>query len=233
VEKQIFISYSHEDKEWLKRLLVALAPLVRRDEIDVWADTEIPPGDDWRKSIEREIERSKVAVLLVSARFLASEFIVDVELPQVLKGARDQRLTLAWLSVSASAWEASPLSDFQATIDPNPPLDQMTDAQAGQALVDAARRIVGARTLTDLSRTTPALDRVLTRLRGLAVVEGKTYDDEKWYLGHELDRLGDEIASAGNDPEWRAAYERVRHAILLGGDPSQLEECIRQLERLR
>lgn len=78
----------------------------------------------------------------------------------------------------------------------------------------------------------PELDRVLTRLRGLQRVEGDAYDQEKWYLGPELDRLGDAIATAGNHPEWRAAYDRVRNLILLGGDPSRLEDCINELERL-
>jgi hypothetical protein len=77
------------------------------------------------------------------------------------------------------------------------------------------------------------LERVLERLRGLQQAEGKAYDDEKWFLGPELDRLGDAIATAGNDAEWRAAYEHVRNAILLGGDPAELGACIGELERLR
>jgi Domain of unknown function (DUF4062) len=78
----------------------------------------------------------------------------------------------------------------------------------------------------------PELDRVLMRLRRLHAVDGEAYDREKWYLGPELDQLGDAIATAGNDPEWRAAYEHISHAILLDADRSQLEECIRQLEQL-
>jgi Domain of unknown function (DUF4062) len=77
------------------------------------------------------------------------------------------------------------------------------------------------------------LERVLERLRKLQHAEGKTYDDEKWFLGSELDRLGDAIATAGNDADWRAAYERVRNAILLGDDHAQLGSCIRDLEGLR
>ena len=77
------------------------------------------------------------------------------------------------------------------------------------------------------------LERVIARLRGLEVAVGQTYDDEKWRLGPELERLSDAIATAGNDPEWRSAYERVRSEILLGGAPAQLGSCIRELERLR
>ena len=39
---QVFISYSHKDKEWLERLQTMLVPLTR-DGIKVWADTNIDP----------------------------------------------------------------------------------------------------------------------------------------------------------------------------------------------
>ncbi len=44
---KIFISYSHEDKEWLERLLVHLKPLERGGTIDLWDDTRIKTGDRW------------------------------------------------------------------------------------------------------------------------------------------------------------------------------------------
>jgi hypothetical protein len=51
--------------------------------------------------------------------------------------------------------------------------------------------------------------------RGLQAAQGQTYDDEKWHLGPELDRLSDAIAAASNDPRWWAAYDHVRNPILL------------------
>jgi hypothetical protein len=33
---QLFISYSHTDKEWLERLQKMLSPLVRNETISVW-----------------------------------------------------------------------------------------------------------------------------------------------------------------------------------------------------
>jgi TIR domain len=145
--KQIFISYSHRDQDWLDRLLATLAPLIRRPDIDVWVDTLIATGDQWRTRINGEIERSSVVVLMVSTSFLASQFISNIELPQVLEGARQGRLTLVWVPVSASVWEDTDLAKFQAALDPQRPLDQMTHAEAQQALVGVARRIRGAQAL--------------------------------------------------------------------------------------
>ena len=37
----VFISYSHLDKEWMQKLEVMLQPLIRNNEISLWADTKI------------------------------------------------------------------------------------------------------------------------------------------------------------------------------------------------
>ena len=36
----IFVSYSHQDSEWLKRLRVHLAPLEREHGLEIWDDTK-------------------------------------------------------------------------------------------------------------------------------------------------------------------------------------------------
>src|SRR3712207_6033398 len=38
---QVFISYSHEDAEWLRRLQIMLKPLTRNHMITIWGDTQI------------------------------------------------------------------------------------------------------------------------------------------------------------------------------------------------
>jgi len=41
---KVFISYSHNDKKWLDRLLIHLKPLSRDYDIDVWSDKKIRTG---------------------------------------------------------------------------------------------------------------------------------------------------------------------------------------------
>jgi hypothetical protein len=41
---QVFISYSHEAGEWLKRLQIMLRPLTRNLNLDVWDDSRIQAG---------------------------------------------------------------------------------------------------------------------------------------------------------------------------------------------
>src|SRR5438067_632555 len=80
VRSGVFISYSHEDKEWLDRVQVHLKPLERDHAISVWSDKQIQAGSRWRQEIERALQKTRIAVLLISADFLASDFIANDEL---------------------------------------------------------------------------------------------------------------------------------------------------------
>ena len=86
----IFVSYCHQDKEYIDRLLVHLKPLEQDGRVDLWVDTGIHAGDLWKKEIEKALEQSSIAILLVSADFLASDFIRNNELPPILKSAESK-----------------------------------------------------------------------------------------------------------------------------------------------
>jgi len=81
----VFVSYSHEDTKWLKMLIIHLTPLERKGMVERWDDTRIKSGQDWRIEIAKAIESAKVAVLLISAFFMASEFIMNSEVPALLQ----------------------------------------------------------------------------------------------------------------------------------------------------
>ena len=130
---QIFVSYSHTDTDWLKRLQVHLKPLERTGAIEWWDDTQILPGMVWRDEIEKALNAADIAVLLVSADFLASDFIANHELPPLLAAAQDKGLTILSLIVSPSQFENMPeLSRFQAVNPPSQPLIGLSKAEQDQ-----------------------------------------------------------------------------------------------------
>lgn len=126
---QVFISYSHKDHKWLERIQVHLRPLERENRIERWDDTRIQPGSQWRIEIKRALERARVAVLLVSADFLASDFIQDDELPPLLTAAQEGGAVVLPIIVSPSLFERSRLAAFQAVNPPSSPLIQMSSAK--------------------------------------------------------------------------------------------------------
>jgi len=119
----VFISYSHADAKWLTRLRVHLKPLERHGLIVSWDDTKIKPGTEWREEIRNALQRARVAVLLVSADFLASDFIATNELPPLLQAAEAHGTRILPLIVSHCRFEkTSGLSRFQAVNNPSKPL---------------------------------------------------------------------------------------------------------------
>jgi hypothetical protein len=80
----IFVSYSHDDREWLDRFSLHISALARRGLVDVGSDARIRAGADWQKAIDTALSSAKVAVLRVSPAFLASEFIWEREMPRIV-----------------------------------------------------------------------------------------------------------------------------------------------------
>jgi hypothetical protein len=100
----VFVSYSHADAEWVQRLEVLLKPVVRARRLRVWADSHIRIGNDWHRDITAAIERTRVALLLVSGDFLASDFIMDKELPALIA----RGVLLAPVLVGSCLWKQVP-----------------------------------------------------------------------------------------------------------------------------
>ncbi|HLG66135.1 MAG TPA: toll/interleukin-1 receptor domain-containing protein [Ktedonosporobacter sp.] len=122
----VFIGYSHQDKSYLEELRPHLIPYIRSGVITYWDETKILPGDQWRSRIEEALQAATTAVLLISADFLASDFIVKYELPMLMKAAQQERLTILCVIVRPCLFEDTALAQFQPVNAPSQPLSAMS-----------------------------------------------------------------------------------------------------------
>ena len=113
----IFISYSHKDREWLDTLKSFLALLKTDGNVRPWEDSQIMSGQKWRVAIDEALPARRSPVLLVTQDFIASPFIRDVELPQLLEHRANGRLEVHWIPVRPCTYHDMPLSELQALCD--------------------------------------------------------------------------------------------------------------------
>lgn len=122
----VFVSYSHADERWLNSIQAVMKQVEREHRIDYWDDTRIKAGSDWRRSIEDALSTARVAILLISHDFLASDFIANDELPHLLKAAEDGGLAIIPVIVRPSRFSSIPsLSRFQSLNSPNKSLAKL------------------------------------------------------------------------------------------------------------
>jgi hypothetical protein len=139
--RRVFISYSHRDARFLQRLQVHLKPLERDGIIDFWDDTKIVAGMHWREEIQSALESSAIAILLISADFLASDFITKYELPALLLSAETEGTTILPVIVKSCLFAGSKVDVFQTVNPPDEPLAEMTTAERERVLTKLAKMI--------------------------------------------------------------------------------------------
>lgn len=99
---KVFISYSHDDEAWKDRLVAQLGVLQQQHLLETWDDRQIAAGDNWQPHIE--LAMAQVAVLLISASFLTSQFILGTEVPELLRRRAAQGLRVIPLIIKPCAW---------------------------------------------------------------------------------------------------------------------------------
>lgn len=152
----VFVSYCHRDRVWLERLQVHLKPLGTRGDLVLWDDTRIDPGEKWRSAISEAIGRSAGSILLISADFLASDFVVSEELPSLLHRAERDGARIIPIVVQPCRLANHPeLAAFQTLNAPDRPLSKLTHAEAEEVFVRAAEEVERVLQVTDHVRSSP------------------------------------------------------------------------------
>jgi hypothetical protein len=201
---QVFVSYSHADAQFLKRLRVHFTPFERDYSIKVWSDEKIHAGQQWREEIEKALKQTAVAILLVSADFLASDFIVKQELPPLLDAAQSEGVSILCFILSHCSFTSTRLAKYQAVNDPAKPLTSLNKkAKREELWVDLVQK------------TTQALDKFKAQqiaAQALDRIGPSPQNSVKWNKVATLFWLGNDLMWI-QDMTYRGA---VPHRILQG-----------------
>ncbi|MDB4999943.1 MAG: toll/interleukin receptor protein [Mucilaginibacter sp.] len=123
----VFISYSHEDREFLHQLKRHFSAL--KGKVEFWDDSMIYAGMKWQEEIEKALKNARVAILLVSADFFNSTYIMEEELPYLLQ-AQSCGTAILSVIIKPCLFDFYPqISKFQAVNSPSKTVIQMSEAE--------------------------------------------------------------------------------------------------------
>ena len=80
---KIFISYAHANKDLVARFVNKFEEYTKPSltyNYRIWWDKRLLVGEDWQKEIIKALKECDLGLLMISASFLGSRFIEDIEL---------------------------------------------------------------------------------------------------------------------------------------------------------
>lgn len=140
--ENIFISYSHKDSKWLERVKTQLNIFSKEDVLQTWDDNNISAGVGWKNEIKKALNECSASILLISADFLNSAFILSEEIPTLLYRKRNEGVRIFPLIVEPCLWnKISWISDMQVRPKNAKPLSSMSNYKWKEAITSLVDEI--------------------------------------------------------------------------------------------
>ena len=112
---KLFISYSNKNTDLKDDLLTQLKVLTISDkQIEIWEDGLLEPGVQWDDEIKNKLHAANIVLMLVSAHFLTTGYIWNIEVEQTMTRQRQGAVTAIPVILSPCAWMQTPLARFSA-----------------------------------------------------------------------------------------------------------------------
>lgn len=151
---KVFISYAHRDEDFRLELNDHLSNLQRQGLIAGWHDRQIVPGQEWADQIDQALNEAQIILLLVSARFLASDYCHDKEMSRAIERHNAKEAVVIPIILSACDWQGTPFSKLQALPKDAKPIKSWNDRD--EAWLDVVRGL--RKVIENLRRATPPVE---------------------------------------------------------------------------
>jgi hypothetical protein len=113
-DMRAFISYSHQDAEFLTALHQHLAALRRQNLLEAWTDREIDAGGVLDDEIAVAMNNANLFLLLVSSSFINSDYCYEKEFKKALEKYKLGKALIVPIIVRPCDWEIPELRQFKA-----------------------------------------------------------------------------------------------------------------------
>jgi TIR domain len=139
----VFVSYSHRDEDFKDDLVMHLANLKRQEKISAWQDRDIEAGAEWDAEIKQQLEAADVILLLISPRFIASDYCYDLEMQRAVERHDAGTARVIPIILKSVDWQGTPFSKLQVLPKDAKPISQWADRdEAFLNVVQGIRRAV-------------------------------------------------------------------------------------------
>jgi TIR domain len=147
---KLFYAYSHEDLDLLKELDNHLSFIKSSENIETWYDQKVPLNANPEQTIKDKFNAANIIFLLISANFMASEYIV---MHQALK-KHDQGTALVLpIILRHCDWNHPPLNKLQALPDNRFPVENSSgDSGKNEQFLNIAQGLRKAITTKKVQR---------------------------------------------------------------------------------
>lgn len=135
----VFISYSHRDEEFKDELIVHLSNLKRQGKIRAWQDRDIEAGTEWNAEIQQQLESADIILLLITPRFLASDYCYDLEMQRAVQRHNEGTARVIPIIIKPCDWQDTPFEKLNAVPKDAKPVTSWADRD--EAFVDVVKGI--------------------------------------------------------------------------------------------
>src|SRR5262245_25714071 len=210
---RLFISYAHRDEDLRLELDDHLSNLQRQQIISGWHDRRIAPGQEWADQIDNALNEAQIILLLISARFMASDYCYAKEMVRAIERHDAGEAVVIPIILSACDWQGAPFSKLQALPKDAKPIKTSNDRD--EAWLDVVR----------------GLRRVIDRLSRPQGIDSDDFESLNRRLHHRCNRSTQRLAfETAFEQHWQSQSRRPL-VCLAHGDESECHDLL--LDRLQ
>jgi WD40 repeat protein len=149
---KLFFSYSHKDEDLRNELEKQLIILKRLRVIETWHDRNIDAGEEWKTSIDENLNTANIILLLISSDFLSSDYCYEKEMKRALERyEKEGTEVIPVILRPCHNWQSAPFGKLQALPKDAKPITKWSNID--EAFTNVAAGI--SRVVTKLNQAGP------------------------------------------------------------------------------